>query len=73
MPKIIWVKTSPYGDYKDPKQNHKNRSTSVEYSNLVKFAKKSWDRHPGSKRLSTLKARLKHHKWNMEYNKSHNI
>lgn len=51
-----WVKTSPWGDYKDPKQNHKVDSSSEiirQTRRLVNLGK-----HIGSKPLNNLKRYL---------------
>ncbi len=55
MPTISnWVKTTPYGDYKDISQNHKE-TINKEYQNLIQTAKKWNIKHAGSKKFNTLK------------------
>lgn len=48
-----WVKTTPYGDYRDSDQNHKN--VDKEHQNLIQTAKKWNIKHAGSKKFNTLK------------------
>lgn len=49
-----WVKITPFGDYKDPKQNHKVSTNTKQYS-LVQRACKYGRKHAGSKRINTLR------------------
>ena len=59
MPTISnWVKTTPYGDYTDPNQNHKN--VDKEHQNLIQTAKKWGIKRAGSKKFITLKNTVLH-------------
>lgn len=49
-----WIKTTTFGNYLDPKQNHKDKSKNTEQYNLVRMARK-FLRHPGSKSLKVLR------------------
>jgi hypothetical protein len=63
-----WVKTSPYGDYKDPLQNHKfddklifnpktNSFEVYDYINNIRHeAKWYYGKHIGSKKLYRIQA-----------------
>lgn len=50
-----WVKTSEYGDYRDPKQNHKRDFPNYAWEQAVKNAGWSGVRHPGSKKWKQLR------------------
>lgn len=53
----VWVKITPFGDYTDPKQNHKDISRNTEQYHLVQLVKKSCPgRHPGSKGIHALRS-----------------
>lgn len=58
-----WVKTTPYGDYRDVAQNHKCE-TNAERTSLVNKRKKARDilgipvySHPGSKKMHALRVK----------------
>lgn len=53
-----WVKTTPYGDYKDPEQNHKKASNNAAHYNAIRRAKKIGIKHAGSKTMKTLRMYL---------------
>lgn len=53
-----WVKTSPWGDYRDKEQNHKDNSHTEQY-NLVHMIKKYGGKHNGSKAMHTLRSYAK--------------
>lgn len=53
-----WVKTSPWGDYRDKEQNHKDNNHSEQY-NLVHMIKKYGCKHIGSKSMHTLRSYAK--------------
>ena len=50
-----WKKTTPFGDYKDPEQNHKENVRNTEQYHLVHSARNQNRRHPGSKNIHTLR------------------
>ena len=52
-----WVKTTPFGDYKDPKQNHKENVRNTEQYNLVRRLMNMFTfmKHAGSKSIHTLR------------------
>lgn len=50
-----WVKTSEYGDYRDPKQNHKREFVNPAHTQAVRVAWKNGVKHPGSKKYHALK------------------
>lgn len=50
-----WVKTTPYGDYTNEKDNHKKSSRCTEQYHLVQSLK-SRHRHCGSKNLHSLRS-----------------
>ena len=52
-----WVKTTPFGDYTDPEQNHKENVRNTEQYNLVRRIKKMFpfSKHVGSKNINTLR------------------
>ena len=50
-----WVKTTPYGNYMDPKQNHKECNRNTEQYNLVHCVKNNYRHHSGSKSIHTLR------------------
>ncbi len=54
-----WVKTTPYGDYRDPQQNHKNVNSNTEYYHLVNLCSK-FMRKAGSKTLKVLRSHVNH-------------
>ena len=56
--KTVWVKSTPYGDYRDVNQNHKQFPNDEHY-NLVRFARKYGINHPGSKSMKVLRAFFK--------------
>ena len=55
-----WVKTTPFGDFRDPKQNHKdvNRNTEQYHlvHKLVRILRFSSRRHFGSKSMHALRS-----------------
>ena len=51
-----WVKKTPFGNYRDPKQNGKHRVRNTEQYNLVQLCRRMGIKHPGSKRMSTLRS-----------------
>lgn len=52
-----WKKTTPFGDYKDPKQNHKENVRNTEQYNLVRHQMRMFlfKKHVGSKSIHTLR------------------
>lgn len=49
------VKTSEYGDYRDPKQNHKREFVNPAYTNAVRCAQLAGVKHPGNKKYHALR------------------
>ena len=47
-----WVKSTPFGDYRDPSQNHKVVRTKQYY--LVQYRRKHGFKHSGSKSMKVL-------------------
>lgn len=62
-----WIKTSPYGDYKDPKQNHKDVDYSSQKNRLIKnrYVKFLFGKHIGSKKLTNILSVLKKANYNI--------
>ena len=52
-----WVKTTPYGDYRDPQQNHKSVNRNTEQYHLVNFCSR-FSRKVGSKSLKALRSHV---------------
>lgn len=50
-----WVKTTPYGDYHNPKDNNKPRITDDSHYQAICKAIKSGVHHAGSKMMKQLK------------------
>lgn len=53
--KSNWVKTTPYGDYRNVEDNHKTLPNNEQY-NLVRRCKKFGMKHAGSKSMHALRS-----------------
>lgn len=56
-----WVKTTEYGDYRDPQQNHKFDHNEVSHYTTIAYAQRVGvsRKHAGSKPTSRLKKALR--------------
>ena len=52
-----WVKITPFGDFKDPKQNHKDVNRNTEQYHLVHLCSK-FMRKAGSKNMKALRSHV---------------